>query len=134
VLRIFFRDLRSEPLDPYTGSAICRFELYKPQTSQNRRGKTKPSPARALVIRVLEIKNQVSCLQPDYDGFVNEPKAGELMTMGLGNAKKPWMYDLDKGVRHSAGIGRHKTGELDGLKLLLDYHAVDVSSIGATHL
>jgi hypothetical protein len=82
-------------------------------------------------MRVLKIVDQVSCVQPDYDGFVNEPKAGELMTVGLGGVKRPWMYNADIGkvsVRYRASVrlpvGRVEK-ELAGLKLLLDYHAVD---------
>lgn len=82
-------------------------------------------------MRVLKIVDPVSCIIPDYDGFVNEPRAGQLMTMGLGDAKKPWMYNVDTNEvspKHRAtpllSIWQLRE-ELIGLRLLLDYHTVD---------
>lgn len=53
------------------------------------------------------------------------------MTMGLGDAKKPWMYNVDTNEvspKHRAtpllSIWQLRE-ELIGLRLLLDYHTVD---------
>jgi hypothetical protein len=54
------------------------------------------------------------------------------MTMGLGNAKQPWMYDVDTGrvfPAHRANVWvsvEKLQKDLDGLRLLLDYHADDL--------
>jgi len=81
-----------------------------------------------LVLRVLKIVDPVSCLIPDYDGFVNEPKAGSLMMMGVGDSRRPWMYNVDTGQeaplpKASQWIDPEELKEeLGGLRLLLDYH------------
>lgn len=89
----------------------------------------RPLP-RKLVLRIIQIIDPVSCTVPDYDGFVNEPKAGKLMMLGVGDSRRPWMYDVDTGEEAPA----RKTGELvapeqlreelEGFKLLLDYRSV----------
>lgn len=78
---------------------------------------------------MLEITEPVSCLIPDYDGQVNEPKAGDLLQMGLGDDRRPWMYNVD--TRDMVPRPKPSTTanpqtfiqELDGLKLLFDYHS-----------
>jgi hypothetical protein len=89
------------------------------------------SHTRTLVLRVLQIAHPVSCIIPNYDGFVNEPRAGELMTMGLGDEKSPWWYNVDTGGVNYGGAAalpskrrsgtRLIKGEMAGLSLLFDY-------------
>jgi hypothetical protein len=119
------------------GSAFCQFELHNSQLTRSGRQTIRKAiqnnrpPTRKLVLRVLRIIHSISRKEPDYDGFVNEPKAGELMTIGLGNAKQTWMYDVDTGRVSPA----HRTNvwvsagqlqeDMDGLRLLLHNHADD---------
>lgn len=83
-------------------------------------------PPRKIALRILKIIEPVSCRIPDYDGFVNEPKAGELMTIGVGDARRPWLYNLDTGEEGTPvpkWTDPEKLGEqMKGLRLLLDYH------------
>jgi hypothetical protein len=89
----------------------------------------KRPPPRQLVLRVLKIVDPVSCRRPGYDGFVNEPREGELMTIGLGDdGKRPWHYNLDAETVYPAhrASALHSVEQLQqnlvGLRLLLDYH------------
>jgi len=59
------------------------------------------------------------------------------MMMGLGDAKRPWMYNVETGevtVRHRPCPSlplRQLEEELEGLRLLLDYESVDPDSLSA---
>lgn len=157
----FFRDLRSKHVNPYagdlyfisiifphtysdsqlsfSGSALCSFEVYDPPLSRTRRRSMRNAvqnglplpPSRKIVLRVLKIVDPVSCVIPNYDGFVNEPKAGELMMIGVGDSRRPWMYNVDTEqeaplpkATQWTDLEKLKEG-LKGLRLLLDYHQTD---------
>jgi len=79
-------------------------------------------PPRQLALRVLKIVDPVSRYTSDYDGFVDEPREGELMTFGMDDhEKQPWHYNIDTETVHPV----HRAGDrrnLVGLRLLLDYH------------
>ncbi|TFK67936.1 hypothetical protein BDN72DRAFT_842430 [Pluteus cervinus] len=83
-----FTDLRQQHprLQVYSGGGHARFELSpnsRPQHPQ-------------LVVRVMKITEPVKCLIPDYDGYVNPPREGELVTRGLpGQTPEPWTVDID---------------------------------------
>lgn len=144
----FFRDMRNRLRSPYQGkraylvivlsyahshslgSAICQFELHVPKRTRVTRRferlvhQSDRPPPRKIVLRVLKIVEPVSCIRDDYDGFVNEPKEGQLMTMGLGDARRPWSYNVDTGEVSHGSVGRSAwpQDDLSGLKLLFDYH------------
>ena len=86
-------------------------------------------PPRQLVLRVLDIVDPVSCCRPGYDGYLNEPRKGELMAFSLGDhEKRPWHYGLDTETVYPAhrANARQSLEQLEqnlvGLRLLLDYH------------
>lgn len=81
-------------------------------------------PPRKVVLRILKIVDPVSCTIGDYDGYVNEPREGQLMAMGQGDARRAWSYDVDTGEEEHRSRGRYNLTQkhmLNGLKLLFDY-------------
>ena len=146
----FFRDMRSrKTLTPYTGksflflfalaepddspqgSALCKFELYDPSITRTRRStiqklEAQGLPRRQIVLRILKIEDPASCVIPDYDGWVHEPKAGDLLRIGRHGV--PWSYDVDTRemrpmIGERLGLTQERMREdMDGLKLLLDDH------------
>lgn len=114
------------------GSALCKFELYSPPMTRVRRSAIQKleaqglSPHRQIVLRILKIEDPVSCVIRGYDGWVREPKAGDLLRIGSEGA--PWSYNVDtREMKPMISARRRLTQEMmredmDGLKLLLDDH------------
>ena len=121
----------AEPDDSPQGSALCKFELYDPSITRTRRStiqklEAQGLPRRQIVLRILKIEDPVSCVIPDYDEWVQEPKAGDLLRIGRHGV--PWSYDVDTRemrpvIAERLGLTQERMREdMDGLKLLLDDH------------
>ncbi|KAF8901015.1 hypothetical protein CPB84DRAFT_1730018 [Gymnopilus junonius] len=76
---------------PYRGVVAAHFELSSLPEH------TGDDPH--VVIRILQIVQPVSVVVHDYDGFVNMPVEGELLSRGLGSKRLPLSFPLNEKPR-----------------------------------
>ncbi|KAJ7113930.1 hypothetical protein C8R44DRAFT_740806 [Mycena epipterygia] len=88
------RDSEKKPCNPWTGSAVARFE------------RSPRHPGRRVVrLRFLKIVQPVECTMEGYNGRVLEPEEGQLLTVSsYRHAAEPWAYDIDRKTRLGAAL------------------------------
>jgi hypothetical protein len=80
----------------HVGSALARFELL---TLPEYRGK------RVVVLRIMKFLTPVTCIIPDYDGWVAFPKEGEILYRHeLGRHSVPFSHSLDDDTSTSEAL------------------------------
>ena len=92
----------------FVGSALARFER---STHPDHKG------TRTVVLRFLKINTPVKCVIPFYDGYIRQPKEGELLRRFTSDSKEARMDKLNPPVW---SVDIDKSAFLRGLQLLWD--------------
>ena len=105
----FLNTPRSMTSNEFVGSALARFER---STLPDHEG------TRTVVLRFLKIITPVKCVTPNYDGYIGEPKEGELYRRARKrkfNQPPVWSLNIDKPARLSLSFRKNRS-----LRLLWD--------------